>query len=106
MFQTLMADIEANPKVREPQQGAHRAVRNHFETSDERVILQIPVGCGKTGVIATLPFGVAKGRTLVITPNLTIRTGVAEALDISNLEADWRASRFFGGAVSRHFWAT
>src|SRR5262249_4236461 len=77
MFRTLTADIEANPKAREPQQGAHRAVRTHFETSSEPVILRIPVGCGKTGVIATLPFGVANGRVLVITPNLTIRTGVA-----------------------------
>jgi hypothetical protein len=28
-------------------------------SSNEPVILQIPVGCGKTGVIATLPFGIA-----------------------------------------------
>ncbi len=90
IFQSLTADIEANAKVREPQQGAHRAVRTHFETSDEPVILQIPVGCGKTGVIATLPFGIATGRALVITPNLTIRTGVAEALDISNPKNFWR----------------
>lgn len=90
MFQSLTADIEANAKVREPQQGAHRAVRTHFEGSNEPVILQIPVGCGKTGVIATLPFGIAKGRALVITPNLTIRTGVAEALDISNPKNFWR----------------
>ncbi|MHC2623887.1 DNA repair protein RadD [Bradyrhizobium huanghuaihaiense] len=90
MFRTLTADIEANPKVREPQQGAHRAVRTHFESSNEPVILRIPVGCGKTGVIATLPFGVANGRVLVITPNLTIRAGVAEALDISNPKNFWR----------------
>lgn len=90
MFQTLTADIEANPKIREPQQGAHRAIRTHFEASNEPVILQIPVGCGKTGVIATLPFGVAKGRALVITPNLTIRSGVAESLDISNPKNFWR----------------
>ena len=90
MFQCLTADIEANPKIREPQHGAHRAVRTHFETSNEPVILQIPVGCGKTGVMATLPFGIAKGRALVITPNLTIRTGVAEALDISNPKNFWR----------------
>jgi DNA repair protein RadD len=90
MFRTLTADVEANPKVREPQQGAHKAVRTHFESSNEPVILRIPVGCGKTGVIATLPFGVADGRVLVITPNLTIRTGVAEALDISNPKNFWR----------------
>ena len=90
LFQTITADIEANPKVREPQQGAHKAVRTHFASSSEPVILQIPVGCGKTGVISTLPFGIAKGRALVITPNLTIRKGVAEALDLANPKNFWR----------------
>jgi DNA repair protein RadD len=90
LFQTITADIEGNDLMREPQQGAHRAVRTHFESSEESIILQIPVGCGKTGVIATLPFGIAKGRTLVITPNLTIRKGVADALDISNPKNFWR----------------
>ncbi len=90
IFQSLPVDIESNGQIREPQQGAHRAVRTHFQASNEPVILQIPVGCGKTGVIATLPFGVAKGRALVITPNLTIRTGVAQALDISNPKNFWR----------------
>ena len=95
MFQILTADIEANANVREPQQDAHRAVRTHFEASNEPVILQIPVGCGKTGVIATLPFGIAKGRALIITPNLTIRTGVAEALDISDPKNFWRRTARF-----------
>jgi excisionase family DNA binding protein len=90
LFQSLTADIEGNPKVREPQQGAHKAVRTHFASSNEPVILQIPVGCGKTGVISTLPFGIAKGRALVIAPNLTIRNGVAEALDIANPKNFWR----------------
>ncbi|MET4516406.1 DNA repair protein RadD [Bradyrhizobium sp. i1.4.4] len=90
LFQTLTADVEANKLVREPQQGAHKAVRTHFETSNEPVILQIPVGCGKTGVIATLPFGIAKGRALVITPNLTIRKGVAAALDVTDPKNFWR----------------
>jgi DNA repair protein RadD len=30
LFQTMTADVEANAHVREPQQGAHRAVRTHF----------------------------------------------------------------------------
>ncbi len=90
LFQTITADIEANALVREPQQGAHKAVRTHFVASNEPVILQIPVGCGKTGVIATLPFGIAQGRALVITPNRTIRKGVAESLDIANPKNFWR----------------
>lgn len=90
LFKTLPADIEGNDRLREPQREAHRAVREHFAKDNEHVILQIPVGCGKTGVIATLPFGVADGRVLVITPNLTIRKGVAAALDIANPKNFWR----------------
>jgi len=90
LFQQLTADIEENQKLREPQKGAHKAVRTHFSNDNEHVILQIPVGCGKTGIIATLPFGIARGRVLVITPNLTIRKVVSEALDISNPKNFWR----------------
>jgi superfamily II DNA or RNA helicase len=90
LFKALPADIEGNDQLREPQREAHRAVREHFAKENEHVILQIPVGCGKTGVIATLPFGVANGRVLVITPNLTIRKVVAEALDIANPKNFWR----------------
>ena len=43
--------------------------------------------------MATLPFGVAAGRVLVITPNLTILKGVASALDITNPACFWRARK-------------
>lgn len=93
IFRTANANIEANPLLREPQRDAHRAVREHFDESDEPAIIQIPVGCGKTGIIATLPFGIADGRVLVITPNLTIRKGVADALDIASRECFWAKTR-------------
>ncbi len=32
-----------------------------------------PVGCGKSGVAAILPFGIGEGRVLVIAPNLAIK---------------------------------
>ena len=101
LFQTANANIEANDLLREPQREAHRAVREHFESSDAPAIIQIPVGCGKTGIMATLPFGVASGRVLVIAPNLTIRKGIFDALDITNRECFWTKTRvlsdFSGG---------
>ncbi len=87
LFSTAIAKIDGNKKLRDPQQEAHSHVRKHFATSDAPAILQIPVGCGKTGVMATLPFGVAKGRVLVIVPNTTIRDGVASALNSSSARA-------------------
>lgn len=93
LFQTAAANIEANDLLREPQREAHRQVREHFTVSDTPAIVQIPVGCGKTGIMATLPFGIVAGRVLVITPNLTIRKGVASALDIASRECFWAKTR-------------
>lgn len=93
VFTTANANIEANDLLREPQKEAHRAVREHFATSTEPGILQIPVGCGKTGIMATLPFGISEGRVLVITPNLTIRKGVTDALDVTSRECFWTKTR-------------
>jgi excisionase family DNA binding protein len=93
IFTTANADIEANELLREPQRDAHRAVREHFAKSGDPAIIVIPVGCGKTGIIATLPFGIARGRVLVITPNLTIRQGVTNSLDIASRECFWARTR-------------
>lgn len=93
IFATANADIEANDLLREPQREAHRAVREHFASSSGPGILQIPVGCGKTGIMSTLPFGIACGRVLVITPSLTIRKGVQDALDITSRECFWTKTR-------------
>jgi excisionase family DNA binding protein len=93
IFTTANANIEANELLREPQRDAHKAVREHFAESDDAAIIVIPVGCGKTGIIATLPFGIAHGRVLVITPNLTIRKGVTDSLDISSRECFWAQTR-------------
>lgn len=92
-FQTALANIEENESLREPQRAAHRATRKHFENHSDPVILQIPVGGGKTGIMATLPFGITNGRVLIITPNLTILKGVSEALDITTPKCFWRARK-------------
>lgn len=93
LFQTAPANIESNDLLREPQKEAHRHTRRHFAQNEDPVILQIPVGGGKTGIMATLPFGIATGRVLIITPNLTILKGVAAALDITNPKCFWRAMK-------------
>lgn len=93
LFQTAGANIEGNDLLREPQKEAHRHTRLHFAKCSDPAILQIPVGCGKTGVMATLPFGVSAGRALIITPNLTILKGVAAALDITDPKCFWRSRK-------------
>ena len=83
-FTTVDYQIENNAELRDPQREAHAATLGHFARSGESAILQLPVGCGKSGVIALLPFGLARGRVLVISPNVTIRDGLHKDLSIAN----------------------
>ena len=93
IFATANADIEGNAALRDPQRQAHRACANTSWHDTGPAIVQIPVGCGKTGIMATLPFGIAQGRVLVITPNLTIRKGVADSVDITSPQCFWTKCR-------------
>ncbi|MCL4245435.1 MAG: DEAD/DEAH box helicase family protein, partial [Candidatus Dadabacteria bacterium] len=93
LFQSSTYNIEDNEHLREPQKEAHQYARRHFSNGSDPAIIQIPVGCGKTGIMATLPFGIASGRVLIITPNLTILNGVASALDVTNPNSFWRTRK-------------
>jgi DNA repair protein RadD len=83
-FASIEADIEGNPFLRDPQKEGYVAARDFLASGKGKAVLQLPVGCGKTGLIAILPFGVAMGRVLVIAPNLTIRDELQRALDVAN----------------------
>lgn len=83
-FQETQVNIWRNPNLREPQIEGYFAIREHFRESDEPCYVQLPVGCGKTGLMGLTPFGVAEGRVLIITPNLTIRENVRRELNISD----------------------
>ena len=81
-FHGGQARIEKNPRLRRPQVDAYRALRGHFRGAQAAIpaVIEIPTGSGKTGIIAIAPFDVARGRVLVLTPNLTIREGIEIAL--------------------------
>lgn len=83
-FTTVPFEIDSNVELRDPQREAHAAVAEHFAASDEPAVVQIPVGCGKSGLISLLPLGIARGRVLVISPNVTIRDGLYRQLDIAD----------------------
>lgn len=83
-FLSLDYKIEENDALREPQKEGYLKTYEFFREGKNKAILQIPVGCGKTGLASILPFGIATGRVLVIAPNLTIRDGLSDAMDITN----------------------
>ena len=83
-FTHLDFNIEENASLRDPQRDAYLRTFEFFRAGKNKAILQIPVGCGKTGLAAILPFGIAEGRALIIAPNLTIKKGLYAAMDITN----------------------
>ena len=90
-FLNLDFKIEDNGFLREPQRDGYLRTYEFFRAGKNKAILQIPVGCGKTGLAALLPLGLAEGRVIVIAPNLTIKTGLFDAMDITNRQkCFWR----------------
>ena len=90
-FINLDPNIEENGSLREPQRDGYLRAYEFFRAEKNKAILQIPVGCGKTGLASLLPLGLAEGRVLVIAPNLPIKDGLYEAMDITNRQkCFWR----------------
>lgn len=84
-------EIETNTNLRDPQRDAYSAVADFFRRGETTAIVQLPVGCGKSGLAAILPFGIARGRVLIIAPNLTIKNELLKSLDITNKQkCFWR----------------
>jgi superfamily II DNA or RNA helicase len=82
VFISQPVHISGNSRLRRPQEEAYAAAKEYFsDSSNNHAIVQLPVGCGKTGAIAILPFGIAKGRMLVVAPNLIIRDNLFKNLD-------------------------
>ena len=90
-FLDTPANIEDNPKLRDPQRDAYLQAASFYQHGGQNALIQLPVGCGKSGLATILPFGIAEGRVLVITPNLTIKEELHNAFDITNKQkCFWR----------------
>ena len=92
LFLSAEARIQGNRSLRDPQAEGHAAAVEYFAVGGHRAVEQIPVGCGKTGLISILPLGIARGRVLVIAPNLTIRDQIAAAVDATNPGSFYRSA--------------
>ncbi len=90
-FTKTPAHIEENLQLREPQIEAYQELYEFFKMGNKIATVQIPVGCGKSGIAAIAPFGISRGRVLVVAPNLTIKEGLFESLDVTNRQkCFWR----------------
>ncbi len=94
-FRDTAVNIYNNAELRDPQKEGYSAIRDHFNQREDSCYVQLPVGCGKTGLIGITPFGVAKGRVLIISPNLTIRENIRRELNISDPACFYKRRRVF-----------
>jgi len=91
-FKSVKYSIENNDGLREPQKEAYKKIYDYFKSGGREALVQLPVGCGKSGLAAISPFGIAEGRVLVVTPNLTICDEMKNNLDITHRKCFWRRS--------------
>lgn len=90
-FMDTAANIEGNANLRDPQRDGYLCAYDFFSAGGQKAVIQLPVGCGKSGVASILPFGIARGRVLIITPNITIKDELQKTLDITNRQkCFWR----------------
>lgn len=91
-------------RLRAPQIGGFDAVREHFaqDGQEREVALVIPVGCGKSALIAILPFAVNARRTLVVAPNLHIAGQLSE--EVNPTKPDRNALHKWGVVPPEAFW--
>ena len=92
-FMKAQFNIEDNESLRTPQRDGYITVYDHFKNNGAKAIVQMPVGCGKSGLAAILPLGISSGRVLVVTPNLTIRDEMRNTLDITHRKCFWKVAR-------------
>jgi superfamily II DNA or RNA helicase len=77
-----LTNIENNDRLRIPQRNGWKAIRDYYlDASAAREIgVVLPVGCGKSGLIAITPFSLAARRVLVIAPGKRIRKQLGDDL--------------------------
>ncbi len=73
-FALLNPSIAGNPALRVPQAEAFQKISEHFASEEpaREVGLVLPVGCGKSGLLALAPFAVGAKRALLVAPNVGI----------------------------------
>ncbi len=97
---TAAPRIRGNTKLRKPQVLSYEESLAHFKDSGEPAIIQLPVGCGKTGAMSLAPFGLSSSRVLVLAPNVTIRENLAAKLDYAKPESFWRKTGVFANGAA------
>src|SRR5687767_11019842 len=85
--------IEGNAALRTPQREAYAALAQQA-TADERELgVVLPVGCGKSGLLAITPFAFKARRVLVVAPNVKIANQLYGDVNPTREEMFYRRTR-------------
>ena len=70
-FLNTSSHIIGNNKLRDIQVEAYLSIKGYFDKNPTGEALAVlPTGSGKTGLVSIAPFGICKGRVLIVTPGL------------------------------------
>lgn len=88
-FRNIAVRITDNPRLRDPQREGYTRLNEYYAQPDaEREVgIVLPVGCGKSGLIALSPFALESSRTLVVAPNVKIAEQLLLDFKPSNADA-------------------
>lgn len=76
-FIETAANILGNSKLRTPQIEAYIKALEHFANDPQQdALIVLPTGTGKSGLISIVPFGLSRGRVLIITPGLVTKQSI------------------------------
>ena len=85
-FAELDPYVSDNADLRIPQREGFTEIQRHFVAGSEQneIGIVLPVGCGKSGLLALTPFAVKSARALLVAPNLHIARQLLEDVTPSN----------------------
>jgi superfamily II DNA or RNA helicase len=91
--------IRSNVNLRDPQIFAYEKMLNHYsnDDNDRTSLIVLPTGSGKTGLMAIAPYGIAKKRVLIITPQTVVKDTVLGSLDPMYPLNFWLSTKVFSG---------
>jgi superfamily II DNA or RNA helicase len=96
-FMVSEPNIYDNEELREPQITSYYRVCEHFNIrrKESHAIVILPTGVGKTGLMGILPYGIAEGRVLIITPQLMIKDTIVDSLNPDSPSNFWVKRKVF-----------
>ena len=92
-------NILENQQLRIPQREGWTTIRDHFQElgATQEVGVVLPVGCGKSGLIAIAPYALQAQRVLVIAPGTRIRTQLGDDLRANSASNFYERCQVIGG---------